>query len=151
MTLQTWSDCDFHSMGWHDRTVHGMHDFPQTAELRFDLDYITRWVQPVAPSTRFSFWLAPATLVFHRAHALHIEMGPPDFGSFVIRSVERTATAHDGVFDIHIHTLGGHLNVRASAVSQYLRAEPVHREAMYLELDARGGVCFDTPGKPAVE
>ncbi|WP_225447228.1 MarR family transcriptional regulator [Streptacidiphilus sp. PB12-B1b] len=65
----TWSDADFEAMGWHDVTIHGLCVQPGSADnslprLLLDIDYIVRWVHPVAPETRFSFWIAPSTVVF---------------------------------------------------------------------------------------
>jgi hypothetical protein len=72
----TWTTDDFAAMGWHDAriwayTFHKSQAVDVTREvptpqdrLLLDLDYITRWVHPDEPGEPFSFWVAPATLVF---------------------------------------------------------------------------------------
>src|SRR6187399_1362586 len=121
--MQTWTTKDFDRLSWHDCLVHGMHGF-DSAELRLDLDYITQWVHPKAGEQYFSFWIAPATLVFHQAHDLRVRLDAPDFGDFVILRVYQEATPHDGVLSYRMETLGGEISLRASGFTQYLRSNP---------------------------
>jgi hypothetical protein len=65
LTKTVWTDADFESMGWHDNAIHAFAcepALPYPGRLLVDLDYIVEWVNPVAPETRFSFWVCPATL-----------------------------------------------------------------------------------------
>jgi hypothetical protein len=57
-----WTDADFDSMTWHDCTIHAFAS-PENYDLAIDIDYICQCV--LSPDkTRYSFWIAPATLVF---------------------------------------------------------------------------------------
>jgi hypothetical protein len=64
-----------------DELVHavsiGVRDegFPWQRVL-IDLDYIVRWVDPAFGRQHFSFWIAPATLVFDEAWDITAELDP---------------------------------------------------------------------------
>ncbi len=65
---QIWSLDDLNEMGWHDSTLYAiatLYDQEKvTQQLSFDIDYIFKWVDPVAPSKFFTFYVAPCTLTF---------------------------------------------------------------------------------------
>jgi hypothetical protein len=69
-------------MGWHDCRVHAVsigeyadNTLPP-ARMLLDIDYIVRWVQPAGRDRNFTFWIAPATLVFERAWNIDGRLGP---------------------------------------------------------------------------
>ncbi|MEV4056817.1 DinB family protein [Amycolatopsis sp. NPDC049688] len=76
-----WTDADFAQMGWHDCRVHAAalveddDDLPP-GRLLLDLDYIVRWVEPARRRKHFTFWIAPATLVFDQAWDITGTLGP---------------------------------------------------------------------------
>src|SRR5688500_6012439 len=66
----TWTETDFHTMRWHDATLYGVR-LGQNLEL--DIDYILQWNQPEIEGFCFTFWIAPATLIFDRPKDLSFE------------------------------------------------------------------------------
>ena len=65
-----WTSNDFELMGWHDVMVHAIAFEPaedQPGSVYFDIDYLFEWVGPTQPNGVFTFWVAPATLVFPSA------------------------------------------------------------------------------------
>ncbi|WP_406861815.1 hypothetical protein ABZO31_15545 [Streptomyces sp. HUAS MG47] len=155
LSKSTWSDADFEDMGWHDVTIHGLSVQPPNdvlPRLLFDLDYIVRWVHPVAPATHFSFWVSPATLAFDDVFDLEGDLGFT--GVDVDLEVERVHRldpdddrpnfAHWPLWHIEGHLFD--LKFRASGFRQYLRQPPrlVTRQALpYAE---RGGCAFTELG-----
>lgn len=69
-------------MGWHDCRIRAVSiteyedDTVPPTRLLLDLDYIVRWVDPVPPEKHFTFWIAPATLVFEKAWDITGQFGP---------------------------------------------------------------------------
>ncbi|MDT0266809.1 hypothetical protein RM844_10945 [Streptomyces sp. DSM 44915] len=153
LTESVWSDADFATMGWHDVTVHafclqpGLDENPMP-RLLLDLDYLLRWVRPVPPERNFSFWIAPATLVFEDCHSLvgdldfrgtlpRLELSgltrePPESED---RDPEWCLVGHD--FELTFHAAG---------FRQYVRRAPVLARRSTLTPVERGGVSFaETP------
>ena len=143
-----WTDADFDRMGWHDCVIHGFHSGlrPEREEYDFlvDLDYIVRWVGPSPTDARFSFWLAPATLVFHNASGITIEYGPSNGDmqvSHLVRGGPR-ATANGLVTAYHWAFWYVGLSLWATGYTQYIRRMPVLVQKQWFELEERGGVSF---------
>jgi len=143
-----WTDTDFPDMGWHDCPVHaisvGEHDDDTVppARLLLDLDYIVSWVEPVWPEERFTFWIAPATLVFDRAWNIVGQLGPLD-------DVMEIADVHqpdppDGPPDPlwHIEGQNFELRLRAPGYIQHLRLPLQHVPRQILTRAERGGTSF---------
>jgi hypothetical protein len=143
-----WTDADFDRMGWHDCYIHGFHSGlrPERGEYDFliDLDYIVRCVQPVPGDPRLSFWIAPATLVFHSANEITIEYGPSDGEMQIDRLVrdDERLTPNGLVTDYHWDFWSAGISLWATGFTQYIRREPVLMRKQRLELEERGGVSF---------
>jgi len=158
-----WTHEDFPDMGWHDACVWGFavehgeypdpEDYPEdptvppaTDRLLLDLDYITRWVDPVRPSKYFTYWVAPCTLVFTGVTELDVDIdslavGPHELEDvYAVRGgwhVAGHATGDGSGFDIR---------VAATGFRQTFRRRPVHTDAPLLTLTDRGGYSFaETP------
>ncbi|MFF3001852.1 hypothetical protein ACFVTF_03465 [Kitasatospora sp. NPDC057940] len=152
LSKSVWSDTDFEEMGWHDATVHGLY-VQQTQDglprLLLDLDYIVRWVHPVRPAKNFSFWIAPATLVFEEVWDLEGDLGFKGMHpELEIDSVHRLAP-DDGRQDWPQWHVEGHsfdLRFRASGFCQYFRDTPRLTSVQALSAAERGGCCFTEVG-----
>ncbi len=147
LAKSVWSDADFEELGWHDATVHGLY-LQQTdvlPRLLLDLDYIVRRVHPVKPAKTFSFWVAPATLVFEEVGDLEGGLGFKDMHTELeIADLHRTA-ADDGKQDWPHWHVEGHafdLKFRASGFRQYFRSAPRLAPGPVLSAAERGGCCF---------
>jgi hypothetical protein len=71
-TRSEWTDADFEEMNWHDAHVHAFAASPETYEFLLDIDYVVQWEKPDPDQGYFTFWVAPATLVFHHASAVEV-------------------------------------------------------------------------------
>lgn len=70
VTKALWTDADFDAMGWHDNAVHAIALEPASDDpgsLLLDIDYIVEWEPSAVPHGLLSFWVCPATLIFHQA------------------------------------------------------------------------------------
>jgi hypothetical protein len=149
LTKATWTDADFGEMGWHDCRIHaisiGEYDdgtLPP-ARLLLDLDYILRWVDPAGGQKHFTFWIAPATLVFEEAWGIKGDLGP-------LHELLEIADLHrldppDDVPDPlwRIEGQNFDLQVRSAGYTQYLRRLPQHVHRQMLTSAERGGASFD--------
>src|SRR5687768_4950848 len=111
-----WSDADFDRMGWHDATIHAFTPFPDDWELAFDIDYIVKWVDPEPPSPYFSFWVAPATLVFRDVSDIEIAIALPSIERLTIDDLSRsdpreTGASTDWQWTLRLHQ--GPIGLRA--------------------------------------
>jgi hypothetical protein len=112
------------------------------ARLLLDLDRIVRWVEPDRQNEPFTFWIAPATLVFDRAWNISGRVGP-------LRMVLEIADLHrldplDGGSD-RLWPLEGQnfeLRLRANGYVQYLRLPPRRVARQVLTMRQRGGINF---------
>jgi hypothetical protein len=146
-----WTDADFDVMGWHDATVHAL-AFEETddrAALLFDLDYIVRWLEPRPPSQYFSFFVAPATLVFENVWSLSGDVSAQRT-LLEIADVHRLEAETDrqraaGVSRWRIEGQDFELRFFAAGFHQHLRALPRQSASQRLSLDERGGVSFAQP------
>ncbi|WP_030263924.1 hypothetical protein [Streptomyces sp. NRRL B-24484] len=149
LTKSTWSDADFDDMGWHYVTIHGLCVQPGASadalpRLVLDIDYIIKWVHPVAPEKHFSFWIAPSTLAFEDVRDIE---GDLDFkGTALSLDIDhlRRSAAEDGHDDPQWH-IEGHsfdLRFRATGFQQYLRQSPRHAQRLALTHGERGGLSF---------
>ncbi|MFJ7905962.1 hypothetical protein [Kitasatospora sp. NPDC096204] len=152
LSKSVWSDADFEEMGWHDATVHGLYvqqgdEFE--ARLLLDLDYVVRWVDPVRPAKTFSFWVAPATLVFDGVWDLE---GGLDYKKTApeleIADLHRQAPDDDHRDSSHWHVEGHSfdLRFRASGFRQYFREAPRLSPGPVLSPAERGGCRFTEAG-----
>lgn len=142
-----WTERDFPVLGWHDSTLWGYRvehsepgfTFGPVDRVALDLDYITRWVDPVPPSPYFSFWVAPVTLVFHGVTALELDTA-------IDTGTPRAIT----LADIHPVRGGWHveshadfdLMIAAAGFTQTFRQVPRHLSGQTLSLAERGGYSF---------
>jgi hypothetical protein len=73
-----WTESDFDIMDWHDSPVYSLAFYSEasslTTELMFDIGYIFKWIDPIPPTRNFSFWIAPATIVFKNVYNLSIQI-----------------------------------------------------------------------------
>ncbi len=153
-----WSNADFEKMGWHDVVVHAVAFDTEPHELLFDVDYMFAWVDPSPPSESFSFWLAPATLVFHEVWELKIQYDA-SLG-FQLQGIVRGETrlrphpVPEGRKEECRWTLDGNegeLSFWATGYSQFVRHQPAHHTSQSYSLVERGGISFErsqTPKQP---
>jgi hypothetical protein len=141
-----WDEADFERMGWHDCRVHAVALLEETYELCLDIDYILAWIAPAAPATHYTFWVAPATLVFENIWELTvaIDAAVPGFTLYDVVRADRQR-APNGAFDTWRWTLdgvGGRITFQASGFTQYVRRPPIRSSEQVLTHEQRHGLSF---------
>ena len=148
-----WTEKDFETMGWHDCKVHALGSGEEGHEVVMDLDYLCQWVPPQEDAF-YSFWIAPATLVFQNVHDLSINLGEPL--GLGIQDIKRTPLGppfnkdfigRDLEYQWLLDFLSGDISFKAVGYVQYLRSPPVFcKEKQWLSLQERGGISFVRAG-----
>jgi hypothetical protein len=152
VSKSNWTDADFEDMGWHDATVHALATRPEedhTGRLLIDLDYIIEWVPPTDGETSFSFWLAPATLVFEHAWDLTLQIDHLDSAGLELELDAVTRTSGPAPGRSRVWTLEGHnftLAITSVGYRQYLRKAPIWSRGQRLDTTQRGGISFAEQG-----
>jgi hypothetical protein len=143
-----WEQSDFERMGWHDCTVHALAFEPNSdgsGTLLVDLDYIVQWVQPVSPGYAFSFWVAPATLIFEDAWGFEAEVS--EYSGFRLE-LDGMQRSEPDEFGRNWWTLDGrHFTVRllSAGFTQVLRHGPIASKQLSLVSEVRGVSAFQWP------
>lgn len=142
-----WTDADFDLMGWHDCWIHAYAALPDTSELVFDIDYILKWEEPAPPDPNFTFWIAPATLVFADAWLERFELEGGE-GLLELSDLRREPVQHgtQRLTPAWRWTLDGHngaVTLLASGFQQFMRRSPTHSKAQVLQAVERGGCSFE--------
>jgi hypothetical protein len=149
-----WTNQDFDLMGWHDATIYAFALKPEQFELLLDIDYILKWVDPVPPDEHYTFWVAPATLVFEGVQDIRIDLDIRYIQDISLQGVEREgpiASLGNNRISEWMWTLKtneGIIKFRASGYTQYFRSEPIETDLQGLSLDGRGGLSFETDVEP---
>ncbi|WP_410613506.1 hypothetical protein [Amycolatopsis sp. lyj-109] len=146
LSKAVWTDADFPQMGWHDSYVHALgiveDDDPPPGRLLLDLDYIVRWVEPARREKHFTFWIAPATLVFDEAWDITGNLGPLH-GGLEIADLHCLDAPDDKPYPLwHIEGHEFDLKLRARGFRQYIRTPPRHVSRQVLTMAERGGLGF---------
>jgi hypothetical protein len=135
-------------MGWHDCRIHAVSiseyddETLPPARLLLDLDYIVRWVRPAPGERHFTFWIAPATLVFEGAWDISGRLGPLH-EAMEIADIHRIGAADSGCEPAwHIEGQIFDLRLRAAGYTQYLRLPPQHVPRQMLMSSERSGISF---------
>jgi hypothetical protein len=153
-----WTHADFEAMGWHDATIHAIAFLPATFELALDIDYILQWIDPMPSEEYYSFWVAPATLIFENTFETQIKLEPMD--EVTMQALERrdeqpTRPGFDGpstAWQWVVDCNEGATTLRATGFRQIFRREPILISRQTLLPDERGEISFaQTPFRaPAV-
>jgi hypothetical protein len=147
-----WTEADFEQMGWHDVHIHAVAFRPEISELWLDIDYIFTWVDPRGAETHYSFWVAPATLVFTNVHSLRLDVESLD-GDLSLQGIERsepTAARNAEYLAKKTEWLWlldcneGEVAFHSVGFSQFTRRPPVLLQTRQLTLEERGGISFAT-------
>lgn len=135
-------------MGWHDCRVHALSigeyddDTLPPARMLFDLDYIVRWVEPAGRERHFTFWIAPATLVFEQAWSItgRLELL---YEVLEIADIHRLDPPDRNPQPLwHIEGQNFEVRLQAAGYTQYPRRPPRHVPRQVLTLTERAGVSF---------
>jgi hypothetical protein len=135
----TWTEKDFEQMGWHDATIYGLR---LTENLELDIDYILQWNQPDIEGFQFTFWVAPATLVFEKPIDLTFELTQSfDDKWFEIDDIEMEKVDSKNIWTII--TQQGNMSFKADTFRQIIKKRPSFQLGQSIPYDERGGFNFD--------
>jgi len=113
---QLWTDADFEQMDWHDCSIYKIR---LTEDLELDIDYILQWNKPDLESLPFTFWVAPATLVFKSVQELTFDFDIGFENAFGIEGIEKEAANRWTII-----TRKGDIQFNSKGYEQYIRQEP---------------------------
>jgi hypothetical protein len=134
-----WTEKDFEQMGWHDATVYGLR---LNQNLELDIDYILQWNQPDTEGLHFTFWVAPATLVFEKPTGISFELTQSmDDKWLEIQDIELEFA--DSKKNWTIITQQGDISFEADSFKQIIRKRPTFQLGQSIPYDERGGYSFD--------
>ena len=129
-----WTDSDFDKMGWHDNQIYKLR---LTQDLELDIDYILNWNKPDLDGLPFTFWIAPATLVFKNVRNLSFEFDTVLEGSFEIEDIDRDNNQWT------IITRQGDIQFTADGYEQFIRQEPSFQFGQTISYIERYGYSLD--------
>ena len=121
----TFTTKDFEEMQWHDVIIHAM-KFSGNYELRFDIDYIFKWIEPKAENEYYSFITAPCTLIFKNVHRLQINVELTEPFILQMDDIIREVHAKSGKqeYKWEIETQQGEISLYSSGYEMYVRKIP---------------------------
>jgi len=132
-----WTQEDFERMSWHDCPLYAM-QFDD--EVVFDLDYGLEWITDKEKQC-FVFPVSPATLVFHNAKDLRLDVELEFINGMTIARIERhNINDKESLWTIDLQE--GRIILTATGYTQYLRMRPVMQSSLELTCKQRGGYGF---------
>lgn len=129
-----WTDADFDKMGWHDNHIYKIR---LTGDLEMDIDYILKWNEPDFDGLPFTFWVAPATLVFKNIQNLNFVFDTEFEDSFEIEDIER------GKNEWTVITRHGDIQFTADGYEQFIRQQPSFQFGQTISYIERYGYSLD--------
>src|SRR5688572_21274327 len=144
-----WTEKDFGQMGWHDATIYGLR---LTDNLELDIDYIFQWNKSDVESFYFTFWVAPATLIFEKPRDLTFEL-TQSFDDKWLEIDDIEMEIIDGQQAWTIITQQGDISFKADTFKQIIKKKPTLQLGQSIPYDERGGFNFhqDTGDKVVEE
>ena len=124
-------------MGWHDATIYAV-QFGKY--ISFDIDYIFKWVQ-ADKDDFFSFYIAPATLVFLELRSVVFNVNYVIGQQLEIEDIHRRAT-HNGTTEWHIETHQGSITIATDSFRQVVRRPPTLQTGQQIIAEERGESNF---------
>ncbi|HEY1032847.1 MAG TPA: hypothetical protein VGD89_13815 [Flavipsychrobacter sp.] len=132
-----WTDADFEEMCWHDNLVYKIH---AGKDLELDIDYIVKWNMPEVEGLPFSFWVAPATLVFINVRQLTLDINfyiETDISEIVKEEVDGETR-----WTIVNHEQGD-ITFLCDGFQQFIRQEPVFQYGQNIPMLQRNGISLE--------
>jgi hypothetical protein len=130
-----WTDSDFDKMGWHDNHIYKIR---LTQDLELDIDYIFQWNQPDLEGLPFTFWVAPATLVFKNVENLKFEFNIGFEDSFEIEDIEKEKNNQWIII-----TRQGNIQFTSAGFEQFIRQDPSFQFQQTISYTERYGYSLD--------
>lgn len=132
-----WNQEDFEKMGWHDNPIWAM-SFDD--DVKFDLDYLLKWVHPGEGGGSYRFWISPATLVFKSPSKLKVEMETDFVNGLEIADILKETI--DGKTVYIIEAQEGRITIETEEYQQVIRRPPILSISQCLTDMQRGPISF---------
>src|SRR5690606_576451 len=133
-----WTDADFEKMGWHDCRIYKIR---LTDKLELDIDYILQWNKPDIEGLPFTFWVAPATLVFKNINNIQFEIDTAFDEAVEIEDIELNKS--DNKIQWTIITQQGDIEFTADGFTQWIRQEPFFQFGQTISYIERCGFSLE--------
>jgi len=133
-----WTDADFEKMGWHDCRIYKIR---LTDKLELDIDYILQWNKPDIEGLPFTFWVAPATLVFKNINDIQFEIDTAFDEAVEIEDIELNKS--DNKIQWIIITQQGDIEFTADGFTQWIRQEPFFQFGQTISYIERYGFSLE--------
>lgn len=133
-----WTDADFEKMGWHDCRIYKIR---LTENLELDIDYILQWNKPDIEGLPFTFWVAPATLVFKNINNIQFEIDTAFDEAIEIEDIELNKL--DNKIQWTIITQQGDIEFTADGFTQWIRQEPFFQFGQTISYIERCGFSLE--------
>ncbi len=133
-----WTDADFEKMGWHDCHIYKI---KLSDKLELDIDYILQWNKPDIEGLPFTFWVAPATLVFKNIKNIQFEIDTAFDKAVEIEDIELNKSEKKIQWTIITHQ--GEIEFTADGFTQWIRQEPFFQFGQTISFIERFGVSLE--------
>ncbi|AEL25330.1 hypothetical protein [Cyclobacterium marinum] len=133
-----WTDADFEKMGWHDCRIYKIR---LTENLELDIDYILQWNKPDIEGLPFTFWVAPATLVFKNINNIQFEIDTAFHKGVEIEDIELKKL--DNKIQWTIITQQGDIEFTSDGFTQWIRQEPFFQFGQTISYIERYGFSLE--------
>ncbi len=139
---------DFEKIQWHDNAIHGFRilEGDIASELVFDIDFIAEWLAPL--NEKYSFKLAPSSLIFHEVSDLVISINYAIASAavqpMIIHEIQQELIRYPNGCKSFRWKLNmnwppnSFFSFCSPGFSQHQRMEPITTEAQYLSPKERG-------------
>lgn len=132
-----WTEADFEQMGWHDNLIYRMR---LTQDLELDIDYILKWNQPDVEGMPFTFWVAPATLIFPNVQQIYFDL-ETDFDVHEISDITKAETENGIRWTIMMQQ--GEISFIAPSYQQFIRQDPSFQYGQTISYQERNGYSLE--------
>ena len=134
-----WTENDFDDMGWHDCPIYAIR-FDDN--IYFDIDYIFKW-NDEGTGNSFTFWIAPATLIFENSYYLKIDVALDFINGIEIAKISKSENEKKEII-WDISTQKGEILIGAQTYRQIIRRSPSFQFFQYVPTEERGDISFST-------
>lgn len=147
---EIWDEKDFDQMNWHDSTIYAIAFDDENFTLQFDLDYVSKWIEPQEGEEFFKFLVAPVILEFENVWNLQIDI--ESNLKMEIYSIKRENPVppknvlylKSGFeYDWTIELQQGQINFKSVGFKQHIRQQFILTQSQKLGLEQRGGISFE--------
>mgnify|MGYP003583453669 CR=1 FL=1 len=132
-----WTDNDYENMGWHDCMIYKIR---LEKDLELDIDYILQWNEPDIEGLPFTFWVAPATLVFKNIRNIVFDFSLGFDNFFEIDDIERSDENRN---QWTISMQRGDFQFICDGYEQFIRQDPFFEFGQTISYTKRNGYSLE--------